>query len=113
MATTKPTIVEQEQHDGPYGFEVTTAIIEHPKDGRLLLRQGYGGVDTPVGGAVRWQHGIAVQLLPNDTLAILHADAIVGTTVMQMACTANDPQRPVLTWPGYIVRSVARSAGLD
>ena len=65
---TKTTLIETTRVEADYGMLCTIAIVEHPKHGRLFIREGYGGEDSLAGGAIRWKHGIAIRIQPGDTL---------------------------------------------
>ena len=106
-------VIETETVDRDYGMHGTNAIIDHPRHGRLLLRDGFGGMDDLRGGAVRWEHGIAVQLQPTDTLASLRAgNDYEHATAFERVVKGYDDSRPVLDWTGDMVAQVAKSAGL-
>ena len=108
--TTKPkvTLVESALVDAEYGMLCRLAIVEHPKHGRLFIREGYGGEDSLAGGAIRWKHGLAIKLLPGDTLESLRATPDGYLDLVQ----GFDPDRPVLTWDGHSVEAVAHAAGI-
>lgn len=105
------TILERSNERGAYGMPAETMIVEHPEYGRLLLVEGYGGESQPMGGAYRWEHGVACRLRPGDTLESLHAGAWnEGTTLYQAVVAGYDDTRPVLDWTGHMVRKVADAA---
>lgn len=57
LETNMITVVESRTVERDYGFNGTEAVLDHPKHGRVLLCDGYGGENTLAGGAVRWSHG--------------------------------------------------------
>lgn len=113
MKTTALQVIESEQYEAEYEMKATRAIIEHPKHGRILLAQGFGGLDDICGGAIRWRHGIAVQLQPGDTLHSLRSCEWNDTTSLYLAVVQGyDASRPILEWSGKKITSQARIAGL-
>ena len=101
------TQIEQREVECEYQFKGTDAIIDHPKYGRLFICDGFGGIDELRGGAVRWEHGMAIKVLPDDTLDILHT---WGT--LERIRYGYDDSRTVMPWTGAMVAAVARAAGL-
>ena len=87
--------IEEKTEIGVYGFPYTTVIIETPT-GRMVVRQGFGGIDTPHGGAYRWRHGVAAMILPNDTLQSLSGDWTASTSHLEAILSGYDPERPVV-----------------
>lgn len=108
MTTTKITLIERDCTEADYGMMADMAIVEHPKHGRLFIREGYGGEDSLAGGAIRWRHGIAIRIQPGDTLESLRANPDGYLNMVQ----GFDPDRPVLAWDGHSVEAVARAVGL-
>jgi len=106
-ATKKATIVEAREGEHEYDFKGTEVIIDHPKYGRLFLTTGFGGMGEMRGGAVRWEHGMAIQLRADDTFAVLDKD-----DTLYNAMHGYGEDRAILEWPGKIIESVANSAGL-
>jgi len=108
----KATLVEQENGRGAYDLGMRTAIIDHPKHGRLLLAEGYGGESTPQGGAYRWSQGVVVSIQPTDTLGSLQADRHNEfSSVMDAVTNGRDKTRPLLLWPGHAIEALASSVG--
>ena len=105
-ATKKATIVEAREVEHEYGFNGTQAIIDHPNYGRIFITTGFGGMGEMRGGAVRWEHGMAIQLRADDTFAALDGDTLFN------AMRGHGEDRAILEWPGKIIESVANSAGL-
>ncbi len=108
------TIIDKIDVTRDYGMPGTAAIIDHPAHGRMMLCDGFGGLDTLQGGAVRWRHGVAIKLQPADTFASL------ATTpwndwmpLLQAVKSGYDDTRPVLDWRGDAVAATAASAGLS
>lgn len=105
------TLIEQGTNNGAYDMLCTEIIIDHPKHGRLLLVEGFGGVDSLAGGAYRWQHGIVAQLQPGDTLASLHGDGWNDyCNLYQAVVQGYDDSRPILDWTGAMIKSCAEKA---
>ena len=105
-------IIEARSVERDYGFAGTQAIIQHSKCGRLLIEDGFGGVDSLAGGAVRWRHGLLIAIHPGDTFASLDQPWNEFFSNLQSAEHANDPQRPILSWDGSAIERLAESAGL-
>lgn len=106
------TLVESDTINGQYDMPLTIAIVD-TQDGRLLVSQAFGGMDTMAGGAVRWRNGIAVKLQPTDTLASLRAgEWNEHTSLMDAVLGGHDNSRPVLDWSGRHIADIADKAGL-
>lgn len=104
----KTKLIEQGTRSGQYGIDWAWMIIDHPEHGRLLLLQGWGDSH---GETYRWQHGLAVQLLPQDTFGKLEHEMInPGTTLLEYVTNGYDSARPALRWDGQIIHRVALSA---
>jgi hypothetical protein len=117
MATTtqsKIRVIESETLRGAYDFPCTLAIIEHPKYGRLLIREGFGGMDTLAGGQYRWRHGVACDVKDEDTIESLNdGEWNEHTTLIAAVLAGYDPERPIAAWAsGHILDKMARAAGL-
>ena len=108
----KTKLIESTTLAGLYDMDATIAIVDHPTHGRLLLCDGFGGMDEPRGGMYRWEHGVVCQLHPDDTLADLEADWNDFTTIREAVITGHDDSRPILEWTGSQVAALAKSAGL-
>lgn len=105
------TIIEQEAREGQYGMTYSTMVVEHQEHGRLLLVEGFGGMDSVQGGAYRWEHGVACRLQSGDTLESLHAEAWnEGTSRYEAVVAGRDDSRPVLEWSGHAIRAIVASA---
>lgn len=106
-------IIEERSVEMDYGFRGTWAVIDHPKHGRLLLCQGYGGETSLQGGGVRWRHGLILKLQPGDTIGSL--EALPWNDEMATLVAARhgyDPDRPLMEWNGHVVAAIAKAAGL-
>lgn len=93
--------------DGQYGISREMVIIDHPRHGRLLLAQEYGGDLELRGGTYRW--GSAYRLHHDDTFEVLEADWNESTSILEAVQYMVDESRPWLDWPSYMV---ARLAGV-
>lgn len=102
-------IVERRQVEREYGFTGVEAIIDHDRHGRLLICDGFGGIDSLRGGAVRFEHGLVIKLHADDTLESLHDNA---SAIMDRALSGYDDSRPVLEWDGQKIAWLAQSLGL-
>jgi hypothetical protein len=94
-----------------YGFAGVEAIVE-TEHGLLLVCDGFGGMDTPAGGCVRWRHGMVVALQAGDTFASLAAPWNGTASVMDAAIRGYDPSRPVLDLEGKEIQKLADAANL-
>jgi hypothetical protein len=106
-------VIEQEQVERDYGMQGVEAIVEHPEHGLIYIADGFGGMDTMRGGAVRWEHGMAVKLQPGDTLENLReTEWNDSTTLFRAMLEGYDESRPVLQLTGRQVSAIAKAAGL-
>lgn len=113
MTNASVTLIESQEVERDYGMRGCVAIVQHHKHGRLLLADGFGGMHTLQGGAVRWRHGLAAKLKDGDTLASLWgAEWNDAMSHMSAVMGGHDPERPVLDWTGQHVEQAAMAAGL-
>jgi len=106
-------IVEKETLERAYGFQGVQAIIDHDKHGRLLVLDGFGGMDTLQGGAVRFRHGMVIRLKNTDTLSNLkNQNWNNHESLLSAVLQGCDDDRPVLDWSGSMVSKLAESIGL-
>ena len=111
MATA--TIIERETDRAEYDLPRTMAIIDHAEHGRLLLAQGFGGMDDLRGGMYRWCHGSIQQLRPDDTFASLRAaEWTPGISLLSAVLDGRDRTRPGLNWTGAMIAACAEATGL-
>ena len=116
MKTTKSRLVETQDVERDYGFAGMQAIVDTENHGRILIEDGFGGMDSLEGGCVRWKHGSAYQLKPGDTFESLdevsfyHVD--LPYTYLDAVVQQADDSRPWLPWDGKIVASIAKSLKL-
>lgn len=106
-------LIEKENTEREYGFDGINAIIESEKHGKLLIIDGFGGIDDLEGGSVRFKHGMVVKLKDNDTLSSLNKT--VGCyypTLMNDVCRGKNSGRPVMDWDSWTIENTARSVGL-
>lgn len=103
-------LIEKKHSEGIYGMDCCEKIVEMPDGKRIYLVEGFGGMHSPEGGMYRWRHGLAIQVLPTDTLESLHADDDSELPEYQLMIEGHSKQRPVLDWDGKIIASVANSA---
>ena len=102
----KSVLVEKRESEGEYGFKVTEAIIEHPH-GRRFICNGFGGMGELRGGAVRWEHGVAIKLRSSDTFAVLDKD-----DTLYNARHGYGEDREIMQWDGFCIEKIARRLGL-
>lgn len=89
-------LIESRQVERDYGTNGTDAIVESESGQRYLIQDAFGGIGTLAGGAVRWQHGIVIQLQPGDTFESLESGEWNESTSLWDAVTGGyDDSRPV------------------
>ena len=106
-------LIEQKTYKGVYDLSRDEIIVELSHGRRVYITDGYGGERSIAGGAYRWRHGLAIQILPTDTLESLHnEDFAPGCYVTQyyLMIHGEDKYRPILDWTGVQVDNVAVSA---
>lgn len=106
--------LEQDTQQGLYDMPFNVQVVQHPRHGRLLLTQGWGGMDSPKGGAYRWEHGAAYQLQAEDTLESLRSEEWNDyTSLYEAVLRGYDDSRPVLEWDGNMVAALATSVAVE
>ena len=106
-------IIEQIEVVRDYEFRGVEAIISHPKYGFLLVADGFGYHSEFSGGAVRWEHGIAAQIKPGDSLDNMDLEKWNdGLTLKQAVLLGLDDGRPILEVSGSMLAAMVASAGL-
>lgn len=104
-------LIERNTLTGDYNLPLQEMIVELSNGRRVYLIEGFGGMSSLEGGQNRWRHGVAVQILPADTLDSLSEDSgdyYVGSYTRMM--NGYDKQRPILDWDGWVIDRVATSA---
>lgn len=108
------TLVEHVEVEREYGYDGNMAIVDHEQYGRILITDGFGGIDSLEGGCVRWKHGLAIKIKQDDTIEYLqdlewndYTDAM--TAILQ----GYDDERPILDISGYAIEAIAKSVGLQ
>lgn len=115
MAINAIKVVERRTVKRDYDFDGVEAIIDHPKHGRLFICDGFAGVGSLRGGAVRWEHGFVAKLKADDTFAALDAEDqryVCPQALLSVIEAGQDDERPILEWDGHAVDRVAKAAGL-
>jgi len=69
-------------------------------------------MDSLDGGMYRWRHGLAVQLLPDDTMEALSAPHNDIETILSAACAGYRQERPLMEWDSYAVATIAEACGI-
>ena len=103
----KTKLIEKRAAEGRYGMTTDSMILDTDTHGRLLITDGYGGDDVN-GFCCRWTHGIAVQLKPSDTFAVLDEDWNDCTSTYDAVVNGYDNNRPVLNWTGHAIAAIAK-----
>ena len=111
-AQSTPTLIDTIETLADYDMMAMRAIINHPTHGRILITQGFCGIDEPRGGAIRWSGGDCVSLKDDDTFSALYAAWNDATTIMDAVLHGHDDARPHLDWDGRCIEAVAESVGL-
>lgn len=110
--TKKPAtiLIESNTTTGEYGRSKTEAIIE-ANGRRLYICEGFGGMDSLSGGAIRWRHGIAIEIAAEDTLESLKTrkwnDHVTYYDAMH-----NGYYGEIKNWSGIALTKTAVSLGL-
>jgi len=111
-ASGDPIILERRDLPGAYDMLRRVAILEHPQFGRLLIAEGWGGLDSLSGGAYRWRHGFLAQLRPTDTLDLLESEGDEACSIMRRVLAGEDASRRLFDWDGVVIDQMAQRAGL-
>ena len=106
-AKAKNTLIESDSRSGAYEMRQQRAIIQHHTEGRLLLVEGFGGMDSVEGGMYRWKHGSAYKITEADTL-----ESIFSKHTESEFSDYDYIRQNALEWSGHIIAKVAQSAGL-
>lgn len=113
MTNASVTLIESQEVERDYGMRGCIAIVQHHKHGRILLSDGFGGMGTLAGGAVRWRHGFAAKLKDGDTIdSLFDTDWNDAMCLMSAVRAGIDPDRPMLEWEGHHIKQAAEAAGL-
>lgn len=105
---TNITVIEQRDVTRDYDLIGSETIIDHPKHGRLLVTDGFGGIDSPCGGAVRFDHGLVVSLKKEDTFNDLNCPWNDYMDTHKAVINGFDSGRPVLNWNGSAITSLSK-----
>lgn len=109
----KNKLIETRQEKAEYDIPATIAVVDTESHGRILIRECYGGENTLAGGTVRWRHGAAYQLQPDDTIdSLSNAAWNDDTSHYQAVICGHDDEIPMLDWDGYAIENIAKSVGL-
>ena len=104
-------LIEIEHVERDYGMAGVNAVVESSDGKRLLICDGFGGVDSLQGGSVRWQHGMVVELQPTDSIESLRTGEWNDmTTHWDAMIHGYDKDRPILV--GINPEGLAVSAGI-
>lgn len=108
-------LIEIENVERDYGTNGINAIVESNDGRRFLIQDAFGGIDTLQGGAVRWRHGVTIQLQPNDTFESLRSGEWNDDVTLWDAVThGQDDSRPVLeVSPESLANAAFRHASDD
>jgi hypothetical protein len=105
-------VISKRSVERAYGLNGNEIIIDHATAGRLLLTDGFGGIDTLDGGAVRWKHGLVVQLKPDDTFSVIDSQLADCSYLHDWVIDGYGESRPILNWSGYAIENLAKSLDL-
>ena len=105
-------VVEAREVERDYGFTGNEVIVDHPKLGRLLVTDGFGGdPQGPNGMCVRWRHGVVVKLKPDDTFEILDGDWNEWLSILGAVLDGRDDERPIQLWDGPAIAGFMNKLG--
>jgi hypothetical protein len=104
----KTTLLEKLEREGRYGMSTAALILDTDTHGRLLISDGFGGLDSLEGGAYRWKHGVVVRLKAADTFDILAEPWNDYTDTLSAVLAGDDPERPVQPFYGPAIDKIAR-----
>ncbi len=104
-------VIERREVTRDYGFSGVEAIVDHAKFGRILLCDGYGEKGLS-GGCVRWEHGLVVSLMPDDSFEKLDSDWNYCNSILDAACAGYDVDRKILNLKGHMIHNMAKSLKL-
>ena len=105
-------VIETMRTEGQYGLPADEMIVELNDGRRVWLLEFYGGENTAEGGCYRWRHGLAIQVMPTDTLTSLHTDSGEwdNTHSRNAIVGGYDTRRPLIEWDGAEIERVATTA---
>lgn len=84
------------------------AIVDHPDHGRLYACEMKRLEGDNFGF---WDQGYIAQILPTDTLDDISAvDESTGLSIFDRITSGYDSQRPLLEWPGYMIKAMMDAA---
>lgn len=109
----KMKIIDSREIERDYGFIGNEVIIDHPEYGRILVLDGFGGIDTPSGGAVRWRHGSVYHLKADDTFSNLDVEDSNYNSLLTLIKNCCDQERPYLDLEGYHIETLMKSIDLS
>ena len=66
-------LIQNDKLRGAYEFWQTRAIIQHHSLGRILIVQGFCGMDALEGGSYRWKSGKCYKISDTDTIESVFA----------------------------------------
>ena len=107
----KITLVSSRTIKGRYGCGAQQAIIDHSRYGRILITEQWGGGNLQ-GEQYRFSHGLAAKLHDDDTFDALDAPWNKWTSTIDAVLGAHDNSRPIFEWPGKVLVSIAKKAGV-
>lgn len=97
----KTTLIDADTKPGAYDMPIARLLVDHAELCRLLILQGFGGMDQLCGGAYRWRHGIALSVPADATLASLdEEEAEYGTL---------SDTHPIIDWDGVVIDKIAQA----
>lgn len=103
----KSIIIEKRVVECEYAIKGVEAIIDHKTLGRIFVCKGFGGLGELRGGAMRWEHGIAIKLRSSDTFAELEKE-----DALYNAKHGYGQDREVMQLDGLHLEKIARSVGI-
>ena len=102
---TMNALIETDSRRGAYDMTQTRAIIQHHSLGRILILQGFGGMDSLEGGSYRWKYGMCYKNSEIDTIESVFAESTESGFTEVDGLHSEE-------FSGKIINKIAESVGL-
>ena len=103
-------IIEKETNKAEYDMDCVSMIVENENGERYLMQEGFGGMDTMAGGAIRWRHGLIIKIKAGETFSTFEKEWNESATLRDAMLRGYDDERPILDWSGTIIEKIANLA---
>jgi hypothetical protein len=101
MKAKKTTMIERDSKRGAYDLICERMILDHASLGRILISEGFGGMDSLAGGAYRYRHGMALRVPSTASLEGLDREQASVGPLHEIY--------EVLDWDGAVLQCIADS----